>query len=216
MRPVVVTAGPLANASANAICLTQTPTVGALTLNGALVTAGVATLDALRRVLFTFAADETGHSFVVTGTNGTKDTISETVAGTTAGTVATVLSYRTVISITISANATGALTVGTNGVGESPWVRLDSWALPPIMVQCDVTGTVNYTVQTTLDDPNGPTNAVAVASMSWLNFPDTNLQAQTATAQGQIQNQPTWLRCVLNSGTGTVTMTANQPGSVSY
>ena len=36
MRPNRVTVGPLTAASANAICLSQTPTAGALTLNGAL------------------------------------------------------------------------------------------------------------------------------------------------------------------------------------
>lgn len=214
MNRIVTTAGPLAAAAANNIALSQTPSAGALTLNGTLVTGGVAVLDNPRRVLFTFAANETGHNFVVTGTNVSGDVISETVAGTTAGTVATVLSYKTVTSITISANATGALTVGTNGVGESAWVRMDMWALPTIGVQCTVSGTVNYTVQQTFDDPNSPVSPVTPASMTWANCPDLALVAVAVTAQSYYSSIPTFIRVVINSGTGTVTMTLGQAGNV--
>lgn len=214
MNRIVTTAGPLAAAAANNIALSQTPSAGALTLNGTLVTGGVAVLDNPRRVLFTFAANETGHNFVVTGTNVSGDVISETVAGTTAGTVATVLSYKTVTSITISANATGALTVGTNGVGESAWVRMDMWALPTIGVQCTVSGTVNYTVQQTWDDPNSPVSLVTPANMTWANCPDLALVAVAVTAQSYYSSIPAFIRVVINSGTGTVTMTLGQAGNV--
>ena len=52
MQPMIVTVGPLASAVANNICTSQTPTA-ALTLNGSLVTGGVAYLDTPRRILFT-------------------------------------------------------------------------------------------------------------------------------------------------------------------
>jgi len=217
MRAITFSVGPLASAAANNVCLSQTPlAAGALTLNGSLASAGVVTMDTPRQALFTFAADETGHSFVVVGTSWANDPITETVAGTTAGTVATVLSYKTISSITISAAATGAMTVGTNGVASSPWVRCDGWADPNIAIQCNVTGTVNYTVQTTTDDPNSPTNPIAVASITWVNSPDLNFVAQTATAQGYLSFVPMWMRVVLNSGTGSVATTMHQSGSVTY
>lgn len=212
MRPIVFTVGPLAAASANNIALSQTPTAGALTLNGSTVVNGVAVLDNPRQVLFTFAANETGHNFVVSGTNGYGDLVSETVAGTTAGTVATVLSYKTVTSITISANATGALTVGTNGVADSAWIRLDDWALPSTQVQCTVTGTVNYTIQQSQDDPNSPTNPVTPANMTWLNCTDLNLVANTITAQSAYFYTPLFVRLLLNSGSGSVVTTVSQSG----
>lgn len=216
MRPITVAAGPLASASANAVCLTQTPTSGALTLNGALVVSGVAVLDVPRQVLFTFAANETGHNFVVRGTSWAGDAISETVAGTTAGTVATVLSYKTVTSITISANATGALTVGTNAVASSPWVFLDCWAPGQTLVQCRVSGTANYTVQTSSDDPNSTTEAVAVASMVWLNSSELSLVAATASNQAYLAAPATWIRVVLNSGSGAVSMVVTQAASATF
>lgn len=210
MRPIRVSVGPLTAASANNISLSQTPSAGALLLNGS--TAGV--LDHARQVLFTFAADESGHNFVITGTDINGSVISETVAGTTAGTVATVLSYLTVTRITISADATGALTVGTNGVSSSMWVRFDDWAPSEIAIQCTVSGTVNYTVQQTLDDPNSPNYTLLPAAMTWVNHPDTNLVAATATAQGNYAYMPVFARVVLNSGSGTVTATFLQSAAV--
>lgn len=213
MRPITVTVGPLVAASANNIALSQTPLgAGGLTLNGSLATGGVATLDTPRQVLFTFAADETGHNFVVTGKNGTSDTQSETVAGTTAGTKATVLSYKTVTSITISAAATGALTVGTNGVADSPWVRLDSWAGSNTGMSFVVAGTVNYTLQTSMDDPNSPTDPVLPAAMTWFNTNDSDVVAATASQKSNFIFIPTWARILLNSGTGTVKGTFIQQG----
>src|ERR1700743_2261668 len=113
MRPITVTVGPLSAASANNIALSQTPT-GAFTLNGALVTGGVAVLDAPRRVLFTTTANETSHTFTVIGTNASGLLQTENVTGVSSSTVATSLDYKTVTSITINGTAAGAITVGTN------------------------------------------------------------------------------------------------------
>lgn len=216
MRPITVSVGPLAAASANAICLTQTPTAGALTLNGSLATAGLVTMDKPREVRITTTADETTRTFTITGTDQAGSAISETVAGVNNTTADSVLSYLTVTAITISGNAAGALTVGTNGVASSPWVRLDPWASRSTALQVTVSGTVNYTIQSTNDDPNSPTNVVAPAAMTWINSPDLNVVSATATAQSSFDYAPTWLRVLLNSGTGTATLTAVQAGSVSY
>ena len=213
MRPITVTVGPLAAASANAICLSQTPAgAGALTLNGALVTGGVAILDTARRVLITCAANETGDTFTITGTGVTGQTQSETIAGPNATTAQSVLDYKTVTSITISAAAAGAITIGTSGVASSQWVRLDGWALPQTSIQCTASGTVNYTVQQTLDDPDSPTNPVPAALTTWVNHPDINLVSATTTVQGNYGYVPMFARVTLNSGTGTVTATFLQSG----
>lgn len=116
----------LAAASANNICQSQTPgAAGALTLNGSAVSGGIATLDIARRVLITPAANETGHNFVITGQDRNGNVISETLAGTNATAFPSLLDYLKVTSVTISAAATGALTVGTNGTAATPWMLLD-------------------------------------------------------------------------------------------
>ncbi len=215
MRPVTVSAGPLAAAVANNIALSQTPgAAGALTLNGSLVTAGVAILDNPRRVLFTTVSDEHTKTFTVTGTNAAGSIISETVTGPNATTGYTVLDYKTVTSITVSAALTGAVTVGTNGIGGSLWVRFDEWAPSPIAIQTDVSGTVNYTIQQTLDDPNSATNPVTPANMTWINHPDANLVSATAAVQGNYAYMPVFARILLNSSTspGNVTATFIQTG----
>jgi hypothetical protein len=214
MRPVVVTVGPLSAASANAICLSQTPAAGALTINGALATGGVATLDTPRRVLITAAGNESAKTFVVTGTDLTGQIVSERITGPNTGTAQTILDYKTVRSVTISATAAAAVTVGTNGVASSAWVRFDEWAPSSISIQCSVSGVANYTVQQTLDDPNSPTSPVGLASVTWLPSPDSNLIAATVSVQSNYAFMPTYARIVLNSGTGSVTGNFIQNGNV--
>lgn len=216
MQPIVVSVGPLAAASANNIALSQTPVKGTLTLNGSLVTGGVAVLDKPRQVLITTTADETAHTFTISGTDWAKSPISEAVTGVNNGTVASVLSYATVTSIVISANASGAVTVGTNGVASSAWVRLDGFANPSVAKQAVVSGTANYTVQYSMDDPNSAGSPVNPNAMTWFNDMNAEFVAATASQFDLWAFVPVWARVVLNSGTGSVTMTLQQTGSVTY
>lgn len=204
MRPITATVGPLAAASANNIALSQTPgAAGALTLNGSLVVAGIAVLDNPRRVLITTA--DTTHTFTVTGATPTGSVISEVVGPITTNAY-TVQDFKTVTSVTINAAATAAVTVGTNGIASTPWVRLDEWAQPPVSIQCDVTGTVNYTVQSTNDDPNSPTDPVLPSATTWISTNDTNAVGATAAVQTNYLFAPTFVRTLLNSGSGSVAM----------
>jgi hypothetical protein len=221
MRPVTVVVGPLTAASANNIALSQTPgAAGALTLNGSTVVNGVAVLDHARRVLIT--TTDTTHTFTITGTSPTGTLVSEVVqnAGTS---VQSQLDYLTVTSIVINGAASAAVTAGTSGVASTPWVRLDEWARPEVAIQCNISGTVNYTVQGTLDDPNSPTNPVIPSAVTWINSPDTNAVAAAAAIQTSYGGYasapaltPTFVRITLNSGTGTVTATVTQLGAVPY
>lgn len=95
----------------------------------------------------------------------------------------------------------------SGGVKYSDWVRFDDFAPSNISIQCNVTGTVNYTVQTTLDDPNSPTNPVATGSMTWVDSNDTSVVGATATKQSNLLFAPTFARVKLNSGTGSVSTT---------
>jgi hypothetical protein len=213
MRPITVTAGPLAAADADGIAQAQQP-AAAFTLNGALVSGGVAQLGAPRRVLITTTANETGVTFTVTGTNRAGDVLSEDLAGVNNTTTYTALDFFTVTSVVNSAALAGNVTIGTNGVGGSEWVFLDLWALANVALQCTVTGTVNYTVQSTLDDPNSSTNSVAAEDVTWVSSSDTAVVSATATKQSNFLFVPAYIRVLLNSGSGSVVMTVNQSGSV--
>ena len=215
MRPITATVGPLAAASATNIRTASSGSAGALVLNGTLVSNGVATLDVARRILITNAADETGKTVDLTGTDRAGNTQSETVTLGGIGSTASVLDYKTLTSAVLSANSAGNLSIGTSGVAASAWVYLDPWALANIALQMTVSGTVNYTVQTTLDNPNSTTNPVAMSAVTWVSSNDTDVVGATATKQSNLFFVPSFVRVLLNSGTGTVTMTVIQSGSVS-
>lgn len=208
MRPITATVGPLTAQSGNNIALSQTPgAAGPLTLNGALVSGGVAVITNPQRI--TITTTDSTHSFTITGATPTGSLLTETVTGN--GTSATsALDYAKVNSIVISGAASAAVTVGTSGTGSTPWVRLDEWASPPVGIQCNATGTVNYTVQSTYDDPNSPTNPVIPSATTWISTNDTNAVNATGNVQTNFLFTPVFVRALLNSGSGSVSMTVIQ------
>jgi hypothetical protein len=212
MQPITITAGPLAAASADNIALSQTVAGAAnVVLNGALVTGGVAYLDEPRRILITNVGNDAGVTFTVYGTWIGGQTISETVQGTSGSSVATTLDFATVTRVATSGSTSASgITVGTNGVSGSRWVRLDSWADAQTAIQCNASGTVNYTVQVTMDDPNSPTNPVSVNDVTWLNTNDADAVTTIGDVFTNFDWTPTFARILLNSGTGTVTGTFAQ------
>jgi hypothetical protein len=214
VRPVTVTVGPVGTVSATNIALSQTPSAaGALTLNGSTVSGGVATLSSPQRVKIT-TADST-HTFTITGATASGSVLSEVV--TSNGTsVQSALDYATVTSIVISGAATGAVTVGTSGVASTPWVRFDDFAPAPVSIQCTVSGTVNYTIQQTLDDPNSATNPVTPSAVTWVATSDTAGVGATGSIQSNYGYVPIFARVLLNSGAGSVTTTFLQAGAVPY
>ena len=207
MQAIQVTAGSLAAADDNGIHLSSTPTAGAVALNGALVSGGVANLGDPRRVLVTTAGNEVGTSMTITGTDANGNVQVDTVALPNASTVFTALDFLTVTGITISANANNALIIGTNGIGGSRWVRLNDFAPSNISIQCNVSGTVSYTVQSTLDDPNDPFDPVTPENVVWVDSSDAAVVGAGGTQQSNFLFTPKYARILINSGSGTVTAT---------
>lgn len=214
MRPITASVGPLVAASATNIRTASGATAGTLTLDGSLVSDGVATLDTPRRILITNAADETGNTVDLTGTDRTGQIQSETVTLGGIGSTPSVLDYATLISAVLGTTAGGNLSIGTNGVASSAWIMMDPWAFGAIGVTAGVTGTVNYDIEITGDDPNDPTNPVAAADMIWFDCGDTGLVNETANASGVLTPIPRYARINLNSGSGSVRATFIQPGVV--
>jgi len=215
MRPVTVTVGPLATAVANNICTAQSPTA-TFSINGTLASGGVATLDTPRRVLFTPSGNESANTFTIVGTNASGMPQTEVISGTNATAFYTNLDFKTVSSITLASAAAAAITVGTTTVASSPWIRFDEYALSQTAIQCSVTGTVSYTIQQTLQDPNSPTNPVAPYSLVWLQSSDSQAVNASGNIQSSYQYSPTFARVTLNSGTGSVTATFTQFGVAPY
>lgn len=227
MRPVTTTVGPLAAASATNIRTASAIAAGgAVTLNGALVSAGssvangeivpagTAVLDQARRVIFTSSGNDSGITFAVSGTDGVGNPQSETVTGSAGVTPATtVLDYKTFGPPVASGAAAGTVSIGTSNNAASPWVRFDDWVSGGVAIQTDVVGTVSYTIQQTLDDPNSPTNPVAEASVVWINSADAAVVAATSSQQSNYNFAPAYARVLMGSGSGSVTATFTQRGT---
>ena len=227
MQKIVLTAGPYAAASANNICLSQTGSSSALALNG--TTAGI--LDQPRRVLFTDSGNNSSVSYVVTGTTWGNSPVTETVAGTNGGTAYTVTDFLTVTSIGITGGTAAPtnLTVGTNTIAGTAWANCDGWGnVSGLNIQTKVTGTINYTIQCTMDDPNGlaasnvsggpqAAGATTIPGVVW----DSTLPGvgpATAGTSVNMEYVPVYVRALINSWTGTTsTLTASvrQQGAVS-
>lgn len=211
--PITRTKALTVAADDDGISTSQSPLAGGnLTITGALATAGVANLTSQRRVLFTFAADESARTFVVYGTNQSGASIQETVAGTTAGTTYTNLDFLTVTRISIDAASAGAIKVGTNGIGSGSWQSVNSFITPPnIGVQFVLTGTANWTLQGTNMDPNSLPSGVTYPPT----FDHPTLTGLSANTQGTWNDAISFFRTTINSGTGSVQMTYVQSGLAS-
>lgn len=208
MQPAYVSK-TLAAADVNIIAETQTPlAAGDLDLDGTSVVGGVAILDTQRQVLLTLAGDETGTDFTVYGTTDSGASISEVVAGAGIGTINTTASFKTVTRVAISAAAAGAIQVGTNGVGATQWRNLNLGVSPAACgIAVIVEGTINYTVNYTLEDIDNP-----VLSSGPTPIAISDLTSKTATLATVVSTPISGLQLVVNSGTGTATMVIDQAG----
>ena len=98
------------------------------------------------------------------------------------------------------------IVVSQTGAGSSNAIPIDIHGRPEISLQVVVSGTVNYTVQQTLDNP-------FTTTPTWFDHPDTNLVAATANKQGNYAYVPAAVRLTVNSGSGTATLTVVQAGA---
>lgn len=211
----------------NGIALAQTPAAaGPLTLNGSLVTSGVANLVVPQRVgVAASGPSDSAVVFTITGTNGSGAQITDTVTGLSSNTVRSSSDFLTVTSVTASAATVGTITVGTVGVGSTPWVfdNMESafWALSvAVVIQA---GALNYTVEHTYDDPNAGQSPGTSGASNWSLEPLSNVPAvawphsvlfsQTKNGEGTYANQPIYAhRLTINSGTGRALLQSIQAG----
>lgn len=213
MRPIYYSTN-LSASDDDGICASQSPTTlggGNLTINGALATAGVATLDTAgnaRQVLVTTGSNESAKTLTIYGrlTLG-GNIVSETMVGPNATTGTTTNFFVTITQIAYDIPLTGTIYVGTNGVGASPWKPLD-WRPDPFNVGIGTilsAGAVNWTVQHTFDDIQDP-------DVKPTAFPHATIAAVSANADGNYAFGCQAMRTKINSGTGTVATRIIQAG----
>ena len=94
--------------------------------------------------------------------------------------------------------------VSQTGVGSSSALVMNTNQTPfNVGFGVVVTGTVNYTVQHTFDDP-------AVGFTTWFSHP--TIASQAANADGNYAFPVTGIKVLVNSGAGTATMNLIQAG----
>ena len=208
MQPISVTVGAVASSDVSIAAAQNVVAATTLTL-----TAGAASLAYPAQLNVVTSADYTGINFTITGTGATGQTQSEVIAGPNTGTASSVLFYKSVTSVVSSGGVGGgAVSVGTTGVTSTRWVYFDSWTTGTTALQCNASGTVNYTVQSTLDDPASPTNPVSAVNCVWLDSNDSAVVNAITSVQSNFAFTPVYGRVLMNSGTGSVSTTFAQTG----
>lgn len=209
----------LTAASANNICLSQTPAgAGDLTLNGAAVSGGVATLDTQRRIGIASAGNLSARTFTVYGTNDAGVSISESLSGPNNNTVSTLQDFKTVTRISIDGAAGAALTVGTTAVGSTPW-----WVPNPHITAFEVavgyellTGAQTVTVEIADEEVMMPIPIYQVGYSQAMPIPTpfsmAGMTGIAANAQGTITRPCRGIRLTVTAGTGTGQMILRQSG----
>jgi hypothetical protein len=213
----------LAALVANGVSLAQEPAgAGALLLNGSLVSGGVATFDTARRVSVASTGNDAGVVFTITGTNRNGGVQTGTVTGVVSGTpVNTLQDFLTVTGVSSSAGTAGNITVGTSGVGSSPWV-LDNWLAPAwaLSIACLGPAGTTYTVEHTYDDFNQISTNLpygfsleAASNVPPTPWPNPIINGVSGANEVRYIDWPIFgHRLTIVSGTGLVTMWSMQAG----
>lgn len=212
MIPVAVSKA-LTTADDDNICLSQTPlAAGNLTIAGAAATGGVATLDTQRNVIITFAGADAGRTLTVYGTREGGQSVVEAIAGANTGIVVLLNDFLTVTRVAVDAATAGAVKVGTNTTGSTPWKNA-SWHIAPfsLALEMNVSGTVTYSLQYTMDDFY-TAGGWAGAAPSQPRVRATTVAGAAGNASYTFQSPIRGWRLTVTAGTGTVLGEAIQAG----
>lgn len=114
-----------------------------------------------RTITLTSSDDLSAVNFTIHGTDQFGNTISEILAGPNNTTVTSVNQYNTITAIASSGNYTH-FSIGSGSTGTFQWIKFNTFNVDPnITISAEVVGTINYTVNQTIDSlgayvPVGP------------------------------------------------------------
>lgn len=161
MRPIQKTID-IAAAVADGVVTAETPADGVdLTLDGSLVSGGVATPTYPTQVTFASTDDLSTVEFAVYGTGTDNNPLSEVITGPNNNTVTGTKTFKTVTRIAVATASTfttetvdaGAAAVG---IGDGAWWPLDIYTPNQVTnISCNIlaSGSATYSVQYTNEDP---------------------------------------------------------------
>lgn len=179
---------------------------GNLTLDGALADLGTAGAFNVTdggysvdvggvQIAIDSAGDVSAVVFTVTGTDQDNKTQTEAITGVTTTAIESTKYWRDITQIAASAAVASNVFVGPVDEAVSRTIPLDYQSTKQATVAVDVTGTVSFTVQETLDDIQTSVNAVQ--SAQWFNI--TALTTKTADTVGAASVGATAIRLLINS-----------------
>jgi len=200
MRPKEFDIDPV-DVDDNGICAAQQAAeAGNLALDGDLVSGGVATLDYARQIGIASTGNLSGVDFTVTGTDADGRAQSETLAGPSNDTVETAKYFKTVTQVAVNGAVGTDVIVGTVDEIATQTIPIDRSSSLAASIGVDITGTINYTVQQTLEhvqqDGFNPQQDAA-----WHNI--TALASKTADLTGEAMIGATAIRLLVNSYSST-------------
>lgn len=230
MRPIYQTRELSVGGDPDGIAADQAIAGGALTLDGVLVSGGVAELGPQRKVILTPGAgdDLTGIIFTIVGTDDQGHNLTEDIDGLDDTVMQSVLDYATVTSVSadVAGGAGETVSVGTNDVGAGPPIPMDQY-VPDFSVTLAAilrSGAADYTVQFTMDDVfnayNEDTNQTRFMNGASPGRPDlivwwdhSTMTGQSASSKGILTEPVKAVRLLTNSGTGEVELQVIQGGT---
>lgn len=112
-------------ADPDAIVDDVTATGGTLSMSGALVAAGVATIDIPRHLAIQCTGNNSARTFTIAGTDRYGQTIEEAITGPNNATVVGTKNFKTVTSVSVNGALSGDVNVGTSDSFETAWWPTD-------------------------------------------------------------------------------------------
>lgn len=198
-------------ATASSAVIAPAQTASAATLN---LVSNPVVLDTQRRVLITLTASAST-IYTVSGTNQSGTAISEAIGNATLTALPSLMDFKTITGISLSAAAGGTVSVGTNGTGSTPWQAANQWLAPYHNTINAVVTTVpaSYSLELTLDlDPCGIKSNSPLSAVSAFNN-GTAMIAQTTSGAALI-SQPISAWRITNATAGGAIVIQSLEGGV--
>lgn len=183
-----------------------------LTLNGALVSAGTATMGAAQIITITSAADDSGVVFTITGTDADGVAQTEEVTGANASTATSAKYFKTVTQVATDGATTGNVTVGPvasdGAVSATLECNLNEHGDDyKYLLSTNISGSTTFEVETCVEDYSSGISS----SGTWI--ADTTHTGKTADFQSLAVVPAQCVRLKLSSYTsGTATLRVLERG----
>lgn len=199
MRPMTVSYSPSVLDRDGIAAAQQMVGAGDLTLDGALVSGGVATMGNQQIVSLYSAGNLSARTFTVYGTDKNGNSITEAITGPNATTVSSTKNFYTVTRVAVNGAVASDVEVGVTGLGQSVPYALDLSITPPyIAVSIGTPSGGTYKMQYTYENVFASTfpNAT-VASQNWVD--DANMTGKTGAYATTLSTPATAIRFAITT-----------------